>query len=66
RVLGEEHPDTLTSMANLAYTWAFQSRNEDAILLMEKCFELQRHILGPNHPYTESSFKALSNWQKEN
>ena len=21
RLLGEEHPDTLTSMANLAFTW---------------------------------------------
>ncbi|KAL8849830.1 MAG: hypothetical protein Q9198_011124, partial [Flavoplaca austrocitrina] len=35
RVLGEEHPDTLTSMANLAYALASQSRNEEAIPMME-------------------------------
>ncbi|PVH92981.1 hypothetical protein DM02DRAFT_502270, partial [Periconia macrospinosa] len=46
RVLGEEHPDTLSSMANLTHTWKSQSRNEEAILLIEKCFELQKRILG--------------------
>jgi len=30
RVLGEEHPHTLASMANLAYTWKHQSRNKEA------------------------------------
>lgn len=40
RVLGEEHPDTLINMANLAHMWKSQSRNEEAMLLMEKCFEL--------------------------
>jgi hypothetical protein len=31
RVLGKEHPDTLTSMANLAYTRRFQGQNEEVI-----------------------------------
>jgi len=66
RVLGEEHPDTLLSMANLAYTWKSQSRNKEAILLMEKCSELQKQILGRHHPYTETSLKALNRWQREN
>ncbi|KAK4119091.1 hypothetical protein N657DRAFT_650498 [Parathielavia appendiculata] len=33
RVLGEEHPDTLTSMANLAHTWKSQARLGDALSL---------------------------------
>ncbi|KAF5852458.1 hypothetical protein GGP41_007843 [Bipolaris sorokiniana] len=31
RVLGEEHPDTLINMANLAHMWKSQSRSEEAI-----------------------------------
>ncbi|OCK72663.1 hypothetical protein K432DRAFT_104562, partial [Lepidopterella palustris CBS 459.81] len=66
RVLGEEHPSTLTSMNNLAHTWKSQSRNEDAILLMRKCCQLLNQILGPRHPHTEASLKTLSEWLIEN
>ncbi|KAH8726134.1 hypothetical protein GQ44DRAFT_563110, partial [Phaeosphaeriaceae sp. PMI808] len=50
RVLGEEHLDTLTSTANLAHAWKSQSRNGEAISLMEKCLELQKRILGSHQP----------------
>ncbi|KAF2467662.1 uncharacterized protein BDR25DRAFT_291611 [Lindgomyces ingoldianus] len=65
RVLGEEHPDTLTSMANLAHTWKLQSRNEEAILLMKKCFKLRKRVIGPHHPNTNASLKALNRWQRK-
>lgn len=52
RVLGLEHPSMLTSMANLAHTWKSQSWSEEAILLIEKCFWLQRQILSPHSPNT--------------
>ncbi|KAF2474304.1 uncharacterized protein BDR25DRAFT_158597, partial [Lindgomyces ingoldianus] len=54
RMLGEEHADALTSMANLAHTWKPQSRDEEAISSMEKCFERRMRILGPHHPDTQS------------
>jgi len=38
RVLGEEHPSTLASMNNLAFTSKGQCHNNDAIVLVEKCF----------------------------
>jgi hypothetical protein len=38
RVLGEEHPDTLTSMNNLAFTWKSYGRDHDALRLMKECF----------------------------
>ena len=66
RVLGEEHLDTLTNMNNLAFTFKAQGRNDEAILLMEKCFQLREQVLGPQHPYTTSSLKALNEWQLEN
>ncbi|KAF2267719.1 TPR-like protein [Lojkania enalia] len=65
RVLGDEHPDTLTSMANLAYTWKSQSQNKEAISLIEKCIKLQRQIHGPGHPDTVCSLTVLYEWQKE-
>ena len=34
RVLGPEHPDTLTSMNNLAFTWEGQGHLRDALELM--------------------------------
>jgi len=50
RVLGEEHPDTLTSINNLAYTWKGQGRDEEAIRLMTECAQLRTQILGAGHP----------------
>jgi hypothetical protein len=39
RVLGEEHPDTLTSRHNLAFTLHSQARREKALALMETCLQ---------------------------
>lgn len=65
RVLGAEHPDTLASMYNLAYTWKSQRRNAEAISLMKDCLELQTQILGPGHPDTETSIEVLCGWESE-
>jgi hypothetical protein len=46
RVLGEEHPDTLTSMNNLAFTWKGQARDIEAIDLMDKCVQARERHLG--------------------
>ena len=64
-MLGQEHPDTLTSIANLAFTLKDQIRYKEAISLMESCFELQKRILGPKHSDTESSLQALYEWKSE-
>ena len=58
-MLGEEHPDTLTSMANLASTLKSQIRYEEAISLTENCFELRKRVVDPEHPDTKSSLQAL-------
>ncbi|OCK88358.1 uncharacterized protein K441DRAFT_589284, partial [Cenococcum geophilum 1.58] len=51
RALGEEHLYTLTSMANLAFTFSFQGRKQ---------------VQGPQHPHTTSSLETLNGWQMEN
>ena len=65
KVLGEEHPDTLTSMHNLAFTWEGQGRDEEAIKLMDKCVRLRTNVLGTNHYLTLSSIVALNGWEAE-
>jgi hypothetical protein len=42
RLLGPEHPDTLTSMTNLAYIWESQGRDEDAAGLRREVGRIQR------------------------
>ena len=65
RVLNEEHLNTLMSMGNLAFTLKSQTRYEEAISLIKKCFELQKRILSPQHPDTKSSLQALNEWKSE-
>ncbi|KAF1943593.1 hypothetical protein EJ02DRAFT_342926, partial [Clathrospora elynae] len=65
RVLTDEHPDTLRSMYNLAFTLQSQARHEEALALMERCFQLREQLLGEEHPDTQSSLNMLSNWWAE-
>jgi len=58
-LLGEEHPDTLTSTNNLAATYSDQGKLEDAAELEERVLELQRRILGEEHPDTLMSMGSL-------
>ncbi|PGG95437.1 hypothetical protein AJ79_10066, partial [Helicocarpus griseus UAMH5409] len=60
RVLGTEHPDTLTSMDNLAYTLKSLGSVEDAVALMKMCVQLHSKNLGSEHPDTLSSSQTLS------
>ncbi|KAJ7813393.1 P-loop containing nucleoside triphosphate hydrolase protein [Mycena olivaceomarginata] len=60
RVLGEEHPDTLTSMANLAVTYWYQGRWKDAEMLQVVMMEKRKHVLGEEHPDTLTSMAHLA------
>ena len=59
-VLGEEHPETLTSMANLAFTWKGQDRHADALALMMECSQVLQQALGPVHPHTRSAMASVA------
>lgn len=62
RVLGEEHPSTLISMANLAFTWKDQGRHADALALMKDCAQARQQVLGPEHADTIWSLSAVYDW----
>lgn len=44
-----EHPYTLTSMNNLAFTWKWQGRDSETFQLIEECSELPLQVLGINN-----------------
>jgi len=59
-VLGEEHPDTLTSMANLASTYSNQGRWKEAEELGVGVMKTTKRVLGEEHPDTLTSMANLA------
>jgi tetratricopeptide (TPR) repeat protein len=60
RVLGEEHPSTMSSMANLASTYRNQGRWKEAKELEMQVMETRKRVLGEEHPSTLSSMANLA------
>jgi tetratricopeptide (TPR) repeat protein len=60
KALGPEHPDTLSSMANLAATYRNQGRWKEAEELFVQVMETSLRVLGEEHPDTLSSIANLA------
>jgi hypothetical protein len=58
-----QHPDTLTSMRNLAISWRRQGQYSKALKPMEECVQLQTRVMGINNPYTIASSTVLTKWK---
>jgi hypothetical protein len=67
RMLGEEHADTLTNMANLASTYKDQGRWNKAEELQAKELKICARVLGEEHPNTLTSMGNLAStyWDQE-
>jgi hypothetical protein len=52
-------------MHNLAFTLHSQARCEEALALMETCFQSRQQILGEQHHDTQSSLDTLNGWRAE-
>ena len=52
KILGDDHPDTLTSRNNLAGAYESAGRLDEAITLYEQVLDDRTHIFGPDHPDT--------------
>ncbi|KAF2008271.1 hypothetical protein BU24DRAFT_360682, partial [Aaosphaeria arxii CBS 175.79] len=63
--LGVDHPSTLTSMANLAWTWKSLERSAEAIGLLQECVHLRCQTLRAGHPDLVSSQETLAAWEVE-
>jgi predicted O-linked N-acetylglucosamine transferase (SPINDLY family) len=64
RILGEEHPNTISAMNNLASTLGDQGQLEEAIAMQEQTVEKMRRILGINHPNTKIAVQNLANFSQ--
>ena len=60
QTLGDDHPDTLTTMNNLAATLRNQGDLAGARALQEQVLEARRRVLGEEHPDTLTSMNNLA------
>jgi DNA polymerase III delta prime subunit len=60
RVLGDEHPDTLNSMHDLAGTYASQGRWKEAEELQVQAMQIRKRVLSDEHPDTLKSMISLA------
>jgi hypothetical protein len=59
-VLGKEHPDTLTSMNNLALVRSGQGKYKQAEEMNRQALGLSEMVLGKEHPFTLTSMNNLA------
>jgi tetratricopeptide (TPR) repeat protein len=60
KVLGEKHPDAITSMADLATTYHAQGRYDEAEKISVEVLALGRGVLGDRHPDTTRNMADLA------
>jgi hypothetical protein len=59
RILGGEHPDTITAMSNFAVTLRDQGKLDEAASMMREVLEKRQRILGDEHSYTTRAAECL-------
>jgi CHAT domain-containing protein/Tfp pilus assembly protein PilF len=60
KVLGDNHPDTATSLNNLAELYRVQGRYSEAEPLYKQALAIIKQQLGDNHPSTATSLNNLA------
>ena len=60
RVLGDDHPDTLHTMNNLAIVYRRQGRYEESVPLYVETLQIMKRVLGEEHPSTLFSINNLA------
>ena len=59
KMLGPEHPDTLTSVSNLGSVLSRQGKYEEAEAMHRRALTAREKVLGPEHPNTLISVSKL-------
>ena len=60
RILGPDHPETLSSRNNLAVAYFAAGRIDEAITLYDQNLAARERVLGPDHPGTLTSRHGLA------
>jgi tetratricopeptide (TPR) repeat protein len=63
-VLGFKHPDTLTTINNIAAMLHFQGKYDEAEALYLQAIALKKEVLGPEHPDTLITINNLAEMLK--
>ncbi len=61
RLLGADHPETISACHHLALAYRSAGRTSDAIELFEHVLAANEHLLGPLHPNTLTALQNLGN-----
>ncbi|KAF8624350.1 hypothetical protein AX15_005924 [Amanita polypyramis BW_CC] len=61
--LGAGHPDTLSSMVNMAVTYGSQGKLSEAEVLLVQAIKSMEQLIGPQHPRTLNAMKNLQTLQ---
>ncbi len=61
KVFGDEHPDTATSLDNLANLYGSQGRYDKAEPLLRQALNIRRKLLGDEHHDTATTLNNLAN-----
>ena len=64
RKLGSDHPDTLTSMANLTSTYWNQGRLDEAHSLLSDPVQAMQKVIGISHPTVLHHTEQLNKFSK--
>ncbi|OCL01560.1 hypothetical protein AOQ84DRAFT_306480, partial [Glonium stellatum] len=59
-ILGDEHPDTIAAMNNLANTLGDLGQHQNAATIFREVLEKSRRILGDEHPDTITAINNLA------
>ena len=60
KLLGAEHPDTLSSMGDLAVTYRYQGKWIEAEQLQVQVMDMSKRLLGAEHPDTLRSMENIA------
>ncbi|MFZ3013539.1 MAG: tetratricopeptide repeat protein, partial [Nitrospira sp.] len=68
KVLGPEHPDTASTLANLATLYFYTGAHEQAGPLLNRALAIREKVQGPDHPDTALVIEILSilHWSSGN
>src|SRR5206468_1813174 len=60
KILGKEHPDTLTSVSDIALVLRDQGKYEEAEAMNRRALDGEEKVLGKEHPDTLTSVSTLA------
>ena len=65
QMLGDDHPETLSSISNLANCYWNMGKYNKALPLLELCLERRKQVLGCSHQDTQTSESNLILFRQE-